>query len=171
MRNAYGKYGVLGVLVVLLLLGLLLVAGPALAGGPFVGNPPGSMWGGHDVNGWMWITDIGDAGVVARVVADDPRVSGYMVVQVDDRWYDDNGIGHQTGSFVMYDDAWNQTWRCNHWEDLYFFNAKDSESPVQDTALTATAEGQGDYSNLVFVSSHHQVKNSMFILKGSIFEK
>jgi hypothetical protein len=161
MWNAYGKYGALGMLVVAMLLGLMLAAGPAVAD---VG-PLGPQWGGHEVNAKMWMVD-SKKGIRLQVVADDPRVSGFMDVSIKNRWYDADGTGHQSGTSDLYNDAGN--WHCAYWEVVYFFNEHSAEYPVQSMCLDCTATGSGAYKGLVFYSAHHQVGGSPFILKGWI---
>jgi len=154
-------YGMLTLLVLALLLGLLLAAGPASAGGP----PPGSQWGGHEINGWAYIVNA-DKYVTLQVVADDERVSGTMVVSVKRRWYDADGTGHQSGTFTLYNAA--GSWHCAYWETVYFFNARSAEDPVQELLLNCTATGSGAYKGLVFVHSHHGAQGGPYIVKGWI---
>ena len=85
------------VLAAVMVVPLLLVAGPALAVSPFEGNPPGKQIDGkHDINGRLIETDrwYGDIaldgtlldGYIERVFYDvrssDPRVSGTMILDV-----------------------------------------------------------------------------------------
>jgi len=88
MRNSYGKYGVLGVLVLALLLGLLLVAGPASATGTCVGY--GSFLGFLDlgastvVDGTEYIEDEVLYGKFSRVTgAEGWRIPDYLVLCLD----------------------------------------------------------------------------------------
>lgn len=147
-------------LTLMVALCLLAAAGPASAV-----TPPGSQWGGHEVNAWAWIVGV-DKYVTLQVVADDERVSGLMDVSVNDRWYDADGVGHQSGSFTLRNDA--GSWRCAYWEILYYFNARSAEYPVQEVELNCTATGSGAYKGLIFVSAHHAAGGSMFITKGWI---
>lgn len=154
-------YGLLGMLVLALLLGLLLAASPALAGAP-----PGSQWGGHEVNGRAYIVGA-DKGVTLQVVADDERVCGTMDVSVKKTWYDADGVGHQSGTFTLYNAA--GSWHCAYWETLYYFNASSSEDPIQELLLNCTATGSGAYKGLVFVHSHHGAQGGPYIMKGWIY--
>ena len=154
------RFVLIATLSLLCALSLWAAAGPAAAV-----TPPGSQWGGHEVNAWAWIINI-DKYVTLQVVADDERVSGLMDVSIRDTWYDADGVGHQSGTFTLYNDA--GSWRCPYWEILYYFNARSAEYPVQEVELNCTATGSGAYKGLIFVSAHHATSRSMFITKGWI---
>ena len=137
-------------------LSLWAAAGPALAD---IG-PLGPQWGGHEVNARMYMLDV--KGLVFQVVADDPRISGYMEVRIRREWTDVDGTPHKSGTFDLYNDAGH--WRCAYWECVYDFNPNN----MQSMCLACTAVGSGDYEGLIFYSAHHAVGGSPFILKGWI---
>jgi hypothetical protein len=154
------RLSLLAALAVVLALCLLATAGPALAG-----TSAGSQWGGHEINGYAYIVSI-DKYVTAAVVCDDERVSGTMDVSVKKTWYDANGIGHQSGTWDLYNDA--GSWHCAYWEALYYFNARSADYPVREFWPESTATGSGAYKGLVFVSASHSAQGGFAILKGWI---
>jgi len=154
------RLSLLAALAVVLALCLLATAGPALAV-----TPPGSQWGGHEINGYAYLVSI-DKYVTAAVVCDDERVSGTMDISVNERWFDADGVGHQSGTWDLYNDAGK--WHCAYWEALYYFNAGGVEGPVQEVWLDCTATGSKAYRGLVFVSARHSAQGGFAILKGWI---
>jgi hypothetical protein len=160
MRDSHRKYGIPAMLALVLLFGLLLAAGPASAI-----TPPGSQWGGHDVNGLAYLVSI-EKYVTIQLVADDVRVSGTLDITIKNQWFDAEGVGHQSGSFNLYNAA--GSWRCAYWETLYYFNAKSSEDPIQELVLECVATGTGAYKGLTFVSAQFAVQNSPWKVKGWI---
>ena len=76
---------ILGILIVLC---LLVAAGPAPAGGPYLGDPPGFQWGGPHFNGKLVFT--GDT--TAEITVADPRGSGVLEFEFTD--YAESVVGN-----------------------------------------------------------------------------
>ena len=164
-------YGTLGVLFIVLVLGLILAAGPAMAGGPFAGNPPGSMWGGHEVNGkFTYVRDDPGGAIVFDLVASDSRVSGTLRVYVDFAGTTSDGIfevwGH--GDLVTADGSWH----LDYYRQVFHKNAL-VDKPAQATVLLGDFVGAEDspYEDLVFRSANHTGGglNAPYIFKGWIY--
>ena len=158
------RLSVLAALGLLLAVSLWATAAPALADDYYDGNPPGSQWGGHDINAKMNVVGM-DRCITFLIVADDPRVCGLMEVTIKDAWDDEDGLAHTSGTYDLYND--DGSWHCAYWECIYS-RSLAYEGGWQGLVLSCTAKGSGDYRNLVFVMSHHQAVNSSWIVKGWI---
>ena len=101
------RLSLLAVLALLLALCLLATAAPALAGSPFEGNPPGSQWGGHEINAKFTYMkdDPVDGAVVFACVASDPRVSGELRVYIEDSKPTPDGNLMVWGSYDLTNDG------------------------------------------------------------------
>ena len=158
-------------LSMLLVLCLLAAAGPALAGSPFGGTPPGSQWGGHEINAkFTYVKDDPvDGAVVFACVASDPRVSGELRVYVEGSEPTPDGNVMVWGSYDLINDG--GSWHCAYWWQLLGKNAL-LEGPAQAMTFNAVATGVGaNYEGLSFLSSNHSGGGSMapWILKGWIY--
>lgn len=158
------RLSLLAALGLLLALSLWATAGPALADNYYDGNPPGSQWGGHEINAKASLIGV-DEFITFQLVADDPRVCGIMEVTLEDVWDDEDGFAHSSGTYDLYND--DGSWHCAYWECIYS-RSLDAERAWQGLVLSCTAKGSGDYKGLEFVMSHHQAANSPWILKGWI---
>lgn len=173
MRKPHRRYGASALLT---LLALLLAAGPALAGGPFAGMPPGSQWGGHDVNAKIYITDalaiepspFGEY-VNFRMVADEACVSGTLEVWSIEFATSDDGNMLCSGPAVLTPDAGGGTWSGE-------FSAVVSSGiyigkPYQHLIRTFALVGSGAYDRAVFSMSCHTAYGPVsvpWIVKGWI---
>ena len=165
------RLSLLVALAVLLALSLLATAGPALAGNPFEGNPPGSQWGGHEINGMFTYVkdDPADGAVVFACVASDPRVSGELRVYVEGSEPTPDGNLKAWGSYDLINDG--GSWHCASWWQLLGKNALVGK-PAQAMTFNGVADGVGvNYDGLVFRSSNHSGAGAYapWILKGWIY--
>ena len=89
-------YGILGMLVFALLIGLLLAAGPVLANSPYLGDPPGHQWGGPHFTGMLVFNEDGITGDIA---VPDVRGCGELSLEFTD--FDEWTVGNTAyASFV-----------------------------------------------------------------------
>ncbi len=157
------RLSLLAALALLLALCLLATAGPALAA-----NPP--QWGAHEVNGkFYYVSDNGVDLFTFQSVASDPRVSGVLVVTIENWWDTPDGRGHSSGTYDLTNSG--GSWHCPHWESVYK-RAVGVEKPGWAFISPADAFGSGDYEGLVYRSGNHTAAgNSPYISKGWIFEQ
>lgn len=167
------------VLTAVMVLPLLLVAGPALAVSPFEGNPPGKQWGGkHNVQGRLIelgrdVFPSGAERVVYQVVTKDPRVRGVMVLWVTSAWPSEGGN-------VGFSGYWNLATESGGWHDDYFVGLESANYLVgRPFQLTVSGEalGSGENAGLVLHYSGHRASadpnhpsNSTLIIKGNVEE-
>lgn len=161
------RLSLLAALALLLALCVLATAGPALAGNPFGGNPPGSQWGGHEINGkFYFVSDNGADVYTFQCVASDPRVSGVIVVTVEEWWDTPDGLGHASGYYDLTNEG--GSWHCPYWQAVYSAGIT-VDKPTQQLVLQTDAFGSDGYDGLVFRSSSHTAAGkSPFIIKGWI---
>ena len=84
-------YGILGMLVLALLVGLLLAAGPVLASSPYLGDPPGQQWGGPHFTGTLVFNE---DGITGDISVPDPRGCGDLSLEFTDVYEWDVGNTH-----------------------------------------------------------------------------
>lgn len=100
MRRSIARLSLMVVLALLLALCLLAMAGPALAGSPFEGNPP--LWGGHDFNAKMYVVGDGpESSAECLSVSSDPRASGTLLLWFDGDWVDIGDHAHVYGHWSL----------------------------------------------------------------------
>jgi hypothetical protein len=101
------------------------------------------------------------------MVASDRRVSGELVVVVEDLWNTPDGLGHASGYYDLTNDG--GSWHCPYWESVYS-RGIDVDKPTQGLVLLTDAFGSDGYAGLVFRSSNHAGAGPCpFIIKGWIF--
>jgi len=165
------KHGILAVLVFALLLGLLLAAGPAVAGDPFEGTPPGSQWGGHDVNAKLYIVDAwpippspyGEC-VVFRIGAEDARVSGILEIWAIEFEATEGGNLLCSGPAVLTPDIGGGCWSGDF--TAVIGSGLLAGKPYQHLVRAFALVGSGDYERQVFWASVHGAWGPTWILKG-----
>lgn len=133
MRRSMKRFCRVLVLAAVMVVPLLLVAGPALAVSPFEGNPPGKQLDGkHDINGRLietdrWYGDIAPNGTlldgyIERVFYDvrssDLRLSGTMVLDVQWAILAPGENVPFGGSWEMKDKNGNPIWNDADFEGL-----------------------------------------------------
>ena len=157
------RLSLLAALALLLAVCLLATAGPALAG-----NPP--QWGGHEINGKFYYVSDNGAGVFTFLsTASDSRVSGNLVVTVEDLWDTPDGLGHSSGTYDLTNSS--GSWHCPYWEAVYH-RGTTVEKPGWQFVFPADAFGSDDHAGLVYRSGNHTAAGkSPYITKGWIFEQ
>ena len=154
-------------LALLLALCLLATAGPALAA-----YPP--QWGAHEINGRFTYVSENEVAITFQCVASDPRVSGDLVVVVEDTWVSPaDNLLHASGYYDLTNDG--GSWHCDYWESVYGKVALVDKSAwgfvFQTDAIGGPAIGQtgGGYTGLIFRSSNHSGGGkALYIIKGWI---
>jgi hypothetical protein len=159
-----------GVLVLALLLGALLAAGPALADA-IVGDPPGPLWKGHEISGTAkYLGDEGDAGVFA-MKSTDPRFRGTMYVYVTEFLAAD-AYAYAYGTYDIYNDAGVLTWHSDYWYSTY--GPGSLQDPMMPNAALGWnwAEGRGPYEGVTSYSVNHAGAGwlASFAWKGWVYE-
>jgi len=149
MRKTYGKYGGLGVVVLALLLGLLMSAGPAMATDPFDGYPP--AFGKHEVNMQLYWWGVDDPVNTTEsyfwAKSTDPRFTGDVVVTLADLWVED-GYLHVSGSVRLEND--DGYWTCPYFEHVLSPSVFVRDSNQGVSTVDEVFTGHGDhYGGLV----------------------
>lgn len=164
MKRPIAGLSLMAVLALMLALCLLAMAGPALAGSPFEGNPP--LWGGHDFNAKMYLVGDGPEGSVECLsVSSDPWASGTLLLWFDGDWVDIGDHAHVYGHWSLSNPVTGGTWAGN-WEAIHSV-ASAVERPYQNTAVI-TGTGSHAYAGYsIAVTSHTASGQSPFIMKGS----
>lgn len=148
MRKRYGKHGVLALLVLAMLLGLLLAAGPAAATDPFDGHPP--AFGKHDFNAQLFWRGVDDPENPTEsyfwAESTDPRFSGNVVATLE-LWWPEDGYLHVWGTVrIENEDGY---WTCPYYEHVLsppvFTRNSNQGISLADEVFT----GHGDYAGLV----------------------
>jgi hypothetical protein len=164
MKKSIARLSLLSALALLLVACLMATAGAALAGSPFEGQPPGSQWGGHEINGKYYFSSPTEA----TVVASDPRVCGtlVLVIEVADE-LTPNGNYRYAGSATLTSND-GGIWTYPHWEGL--FSSQRFHPQFIGFTKDATGSGGPGYDGMILRSADHSGGGDYapFILKGWI---
>jgi hypothetical protein len=160
MKRSLERLSLLAGLALLVALCLLTVAGPALAGSPFDGTPPGSQWGGHEVNAKAYVTyaefiDPAPYGEYLRfrIIADDARVTGTQEAWVTEFAPTAGGNILVSGRMLLTPDIGGGDWAGR--VTAVVSSGILAGKPYQHLIREITYRGSGDFAGLVFRVSAH----------------
>jgi hypothetical protein len=171
MRGSIRRLLQLSVLALVMIVPMLVAAGPVLAADPLESYSAVEQ-SAHQINGRLVelsrkVFSETSEHVVYAVVSNDPRVSGIMDLWVNRAWVTEDGEVGFSGWWDMV--TASGTWHADYYEGLeskgYLLG-----KPFRITVLPGVAVGEGGHEGLVLQYGAHKGagRGATFIMKASI---